>query len=53
MSTFKTFQIADSNDVPDLSQMIQTFAPAMSSTISGMLMIIPNLFLYQTRLLIA
>lgn len=44
MLTFKTFQLA-SDETPDFSQMVQAFAPAMSTTISGLLMVIPNLFL--------
>ena len=45
MYTFKTFQVATAGDAPDLSQMVQAFAPAMSTTISGLLMIVPNLVL--------
>jgi flagellar motor component MotA len=45
MFTFKTFQVATAGDAPDLSQMVQAFAPAMSTTISGLLMIVPNLVL--------
>lgn len=45
MYTFKTFQIADDGEPPDLSQMVRAFAPAMSTTISGLTMIIPNLAL--------
>jgi flagellar motor component MotA len=45
MFTFKTFQVATAGDTPDLSQMVQAFAPAMSTTISGLLMIVPNLVL--------
>jgi len=45
MYTFKTFQTAASTEAPDLSQMVQAFAPAMSTTISGLLMIGPNLVL--------
>jgi hypothetical protein len=44
MYTFKTFQSA-SGETPDLSQMIRTFAPAMSTTISGLIMVAPNLVL--------
>jgi MotA/TolQ/ExbB proton channel family len=44
MHTFKTFQLT-SGEAPDLSQMIQTFAPALSTTISGLMMIGPNLVL--------
>jgi hypothetical protein len=45
MFTFKTFQVATAGDAPDFSQMVQAFAPAMSTTISGLLMIVPNLVL--------
>lgn len=45
MYTFKTFQLATSGKDPDLSQMIRAFAPAMSTTISGLMMIGPNLVL--------
>lgn len=45
MFTFKTFQVAAQGDAPDLSQMVRAFAPAMSTTISGLAMIIPNLIL--------
>lgn len=44
MHTFKTFQTGG-DETPDLSQMIRTFAPAMSTTISGLLMVAPNLLL--------
>jgi hypothetical protein len=42
MFTFHAFQEADT---PNLSQMVRAFAPAMSTTISGLGMIIPNLLL--------
>lgn len=45
MFTFKTFQVAAAGDAPDLSQMVQAFAPAMSTTISGLGMIFLNLVL--------
>lgn len=45
MNTFRTFQMASSGENADLSTMIQAFAPAMSTTISGLLMIAPNLVL--------
>jgi hypothetical protein len=45
MFTFKTFQVAAAGDAPDLSQIVQAFAPAMSTTISGLGMIGPNLVL--------
>ena len=45
MHTFKTFQAASVGEAPDLSQMVRTFAPAMSTTISGLLMTVPNLIL--------
>ncbi len=54
MYTFKPFQ-AGADDAPDLSVMIRAFAPAMSTTISGLLMVGPNLvlnailWLLQTR----
>jgi len=44
MHTFKAFQLS-SSDAPDLSNIIRTFAPALSTTISGLLMIGPNLVL--------
>lgn len=43
MLTFKTFQMAEAGEAPDLSQMVRSFAPAMSTTISGLLAIGPNL----------
>jgi hypothetical protein len=45
MDTFKSFQVAATGEAPDLSQMIRSFAPALSTTISGLLMIGPNLTL--------
>jgi hypothetical protein len=45
MYTFKTFQAAAAGENPDLSQMVRAFAPALSTTISGLLMIGPNLVL--------
>ena len=45
MYTFKTFQIAAAGEAPDLSLMVRAFAPAMSTTISGLGMIGPNLVL--------
>ena len=45
MFTFKTFQVDAAGDTPDLSQMVQAFAPAMSTTISGLGMIVLNLVL--------
>jgi hypothetical protein len=44
MYTFKIFEMS-SEETPDLSLMIQAFAPALSTTISGLLMIGPNLVL--------
>ena len=44
MHTFKSYQTGG-GDAPDLSQMIRTFAPAMSTTASGLLMVAPNLVL--------
>lgn len=44
MHTFKAFQLS-SGDAPDLSNIIRTFAPALSTTISGLLMVGPNLVL--------
>lgn len=44
MFTFKTFETSV-EETPDLSLMIQAFAPALSTTISGLLMIGPNLVL--------
>jgi hypothetical protein len=44
MNTFKTFQIA-ADETPDLSNLIRAFAPALSTTISGMMMVVPNLLL--------
>lgn len=44
MFTFKTFQTGQ-DESPDLSLMIRAFAPAMSTTISGLLMVAPNLVL--------
>ena len=45
MYTFKTFQVAAEGEAPDLSLIVQAFAPAMSTTISGLMMIGPNLVL--------
>lgn len=48
MYTFKTFQSGHVDGVetgPDLAIMIRAFAPAMSTTISGLLMVAPNLVL--------
>lgn len=45
LNTFKSFQMASGEQTADLSGMIQTFAPAMTTTISGLLMAIPNLVL--------
>lgn len=45
MDTFRSFQVAATGEAPDLSQMIRSFAPALSTTISGLLMIGPNLTL--------
>lgn len=44
MLTFKTFQIGAQGEAPDLSQMVAAFAPAMSTTISGLGMTVVNLF---------
>ena len=43
--TFQTFQLAAAEETADLSQLVRTFAPALSTTISGLLMLIPNLAL--------
>jgi len=45
MHTFKSFQVAAQGEAPDLSVMVRTFAPAMSTTISGLMLIGPNLVL--------
>jgi len=45
MNTFQSFQMASGEGSSDLSAMIQAFSPAMSTTISGLLMIMPNLLL--------
>src|SRR5690606_7426563 len=45
MITFKNFQTSTQGEPPDLSQMVRDFAPAMSTTISGLMMIVPNLVL--------
>lgn len=45
MNTFDSFRVTNSGASPDLSQMVRAFAPAMSTTISGLLMIGPNLVL--------
>jgi hypothetical protein len=44
MNTFKGFQAAP-GEAPDLAQTLRTFAPALSATLSGLLMITPNLVL--------
>jgi biopolymer transport protein ExbB/TolQ len=43
MWTFKTFQTGMPGDSEGLSMMIQAFSPALSTTISGLLMSGPNL----------
>lgn len=43
MLTFKTFQVGSQGETPDLSQMVAAFAPAMSTTISGLGMTVVNL----------
>jgi hypothetical protein len=45
MDTFHSFQLAGNGKTPDLGQMVQSFAPAMSTTISGLVMVAPNLLL--------
>ena len=45
MGTFQSFALVGEGKTPDLGQMVQSFAPAMSSTISGLLMVVPNLLL--------
>ncbi len=45
MYTFKSFQGGSPGQAPDLSQMIRSFSPAISGTISGLLMVGPNLVL--------
>jgi hypothetical protein len=45
MHTFSTFKDTAAGQTPNLSAMLNTFAPAMSTTISGLMMIGPNLVL--------
>lgn len=45
MNTFQSFQMASVEGTADLSEMIQSFSPALSTTVSGLLMIMPNLLL--------
>lgn len=45
LNTFKTFQAPAPEEAPDLSRLVSVFAPGMSATISGLMMIIPNLVL--------
>jgi hypothetical protein len=45
MNTFRTFQVEQPGEAPDLSKMVQAFAPAMSTTISGLVTVVPNLLL--------
>jgi hypothetical protein len=45
MATFHSFELAGDGRAPDLGKMVQSFAPAMSTTISGLLMVAPNLLL--------
>jgi hypothetical protein len=45
LNTFKTFQAPAPEEAPDLSRLVSAFAPGMSATISGLMMIIPNLVL--------
>jgi MotA/TolQ/ExbB proton channel family len=45
MNTFKSFESGPGGKAPDLSDMISSFSPALSGTISGLLMVAPNLVL--------
>lgn len=45
MQTFGTFQAFKAGAKVDLSLMIQNFAPALSTTFSGLILVIPNLFI--------
>ncbi|MGO8752453.1 MAG: MotA/TolQ/ExbB proton channel family protein [Thermoguttaceae bacterium] len=45
MNTFKSFQTAPGGDAPGLTIMIRIFAPALSTTVSGLFFICPNLIL--------
>jgi len=45
MSTFQSFQVAAQGDMPDATAVVSAFAPAMSTTISGLIMAILNLLL--------
>jgi len=44
MNTFREFK-ADTGEAPDLAHMVQTLAPALSTTVSGLLLVAPNLVL--------
>jgi biopolymer transport protein ExbB/TolQ len=44
MNTFETFHLSSQSE-PDLSQMVRAFSPALSTTISGLVMVAPNLVL--------
>jgi hypothetical protein len=44
MATFQTFQTS-ADESPNLAETLRTFAPALSATCSGLLMIGPNLVL--------
>lgn len=52
MNTFRGFETA-AGDAPNMSAMVQAFAPALSTTISGLLMILPNLVLNALLWLVA
>ncbi len=43
MNTLGSFEMAAQGDLPDSSVVISAFAPAMSTPISGLIMLIPNL----------
>lgn len=45
MYTFQSFQTASEGDSVDISQMVRAFSPALSTTISGLMTIGPNLVL--------
>ncbi len=45
LNTFSTFAVAEGGGGPDLGQVVSSFAPALSTTLSGLLMAVLNLML--------
>jgi len=53
MNTFSLFQMSEAGEGNNLSATIRAFAPAMSTTISGLIMVMPNLLLNSVLWLVA